>query len=445
MSFREFLSALEKSGHLVRVTEELSTIHEIPAAIRFLSRKGKAAFFENVKGYQVPVAGNILGQRSFLKVAMGLEGEEEVTEEFIRRTAKPVPPVVVETGPVKECAEEKVDITDTIPVLTHHEKDIAPYFTSAIIIAKDPETGIRGMGVHRLQVRSKNQVGIFLGSPPLSEFFKKAEAIKKDLEVAICVGIDPLTWLAAVAWAPYGVDKFDLAGALVGRPVELVRCNRVNLEVPEETEFLLEGRVLAGVRETDGPFGESNGVYCAYQNPVIQVDLISHRRDPVYHALMPFTSEDAVLLSVSWEAQNLKQLKEAFPPVLKMHLDELDWTRAIIQIRKTSDAEPEKIINHALNNFFFLKSIVIVDDDIDVYDPWDVCFALATRYQPDQDTFIVSGVPGSPLDPSTTFTGEAWISSKIGFDATITAGKKEVFEKIKLSSSAVSRIEKLFR
>lgn len=436
--FRNFLERLEERGELVRIKEELDPRYELAAAMRYMEKK--VPFFEKVKGYSVPVVGNLLSNRQRLALALGINPDADVTGEFLKRTKKMVPPVQVASGPVREVTEVRPDILGVIPVLTHHEKDASPYFSSAVTIARDPETGIRGMGIHRIQVKATNRVGIFLGSPPLSEFLRKAEIRGEDLPVAIVIGMDPLTWFASVAYAPYGIDKMGIAGALRGQPVELAPAPVTGLEVPAEAEFLLEGRVLAGVRELDGPFGESNGVYLAYDNPVVQIEAIHHRTNPIYHALLPFNPEESVLIGVSWEAQTLKVLQADFPMVVKMHLDVHDWTRAIIQVSEMGQNEIKKFIEHVLENYPYVKQLVVVDTDINVYDPMEVAFALATRMQPAADIIIKTNLPSSALDPSTEFNEGRFFGSKIGFDATIPGRDKVKFEKISIPGEVYSKV-----
>jgi 2,5-furandicarboxylate decarboxylase 1 len=443
--FRKFLKLLEEKGEILRIPEPLSPVHEIPAVMRMMdNRSKKVAFFENVKGYAVPVVWNILGADR-LATAMDLEPGADVSGEFYRRAEKPIEPKVVKQGPVVEVPVKELDVLKTMPVLTHHAKDVSPYFTSAVSIAKDPETGLQSMGIHRVQVKGPNKLGIFLGSPPLSDFFKKAEALGRDLEIAIVVGIHPLTWLASVTYAPSGVNKFDIAGALQQEAIEVVRCRTVDLTVPAEAEFLIEAKVLAGVRETEGPFGESSGVYCAYQNPVAEVLAISHRADPIYHALLPYTLEEVVLRGIAFEPQITRVLQTIFPWVARAHLDDPDWTRLIIQIAKPNESAPRDLLTYALENFHYTKTAVVVDRDIDLYDPRDVAFALANRMQPDKDVLIKSNVPTSKIDPSAMETAEGYRGSKIGFDATMPLVDNEKYEKIRMPDEVDRKIERLLR
>lgn len=443
--FRKFLKVLEKKGEVLRIREPLSPVHEIAAAMRLMdNRSEKVAFFENVKGYSIPVVWNLLGA-SRLSIAMGLEADADVSNEFYRRTEKPIKPKAVKEGPVLDVSVKEVDVLKAMPVLVHHAKDVSPYLTSAVTFAKDPETGLQSMGIHRVQVKGPKRLGIFLASPPLSDFLKKAEAMRRDLEIAIVIGIHPLTWLASVAYAPSGVDKLDLAGALQREACEIVKCRTVDLKVPAEAEFLIEAKIPAGVRDTEGPFGESNGVYCTYQNPVADVLAISHRAKPIYHALLPWTSEEAVLMCVSIESQMTKMLQKVFPWVTRTHLDENDWTRLIIQGAKPIESAPRDLLAHTLEQLAYIKAAVVVDSDINIYNPRDVAFALATRMQPDKDLVIKSNLHTLELDPSADETAEGFRGSKIGFDATMPLVKNEKYEKIGTPEGVDRKVEKILR
>ncbi|MDY6971236.1 MAG: UbiD family decarboxylase, partial [Thermodesulfobacteriota bacterium] len=337
---REFLRLLEEKGDILRVKETLEPRFEIAAFLRVLLENGNsaAAFFESVKGYQVPVVGNVLGTKKRLAYAFGVE-EEEVGDTYLERRERPIEPEILADGPVKEMQILRdPDILEQIPVLTHHKRDAGPYFTCSTVVARDPDTGMRGMGIHRMQVKDKNRIGIFLATPPLSHFLANAERLNKPLEIAIVNGADPLTFFSSVVWAPHGTDKFAVAGGLAGSPVQLIKCETVDLEVPARAEYILEGHIIPGERETEGPFGESTGYYLKYENPVCLIAGITRRKDPLYHALLPFSAEEGVLLDFSWEMDHLAVTKKVFPFVRKVHLTALGMVM-VVQIKKGEEGD----------------------------------------------------------------------------------------------------------
>ena len=199
MDLSEFISRLDKAGDLVRIKQRLSTKYEISAVLDLADKTtGQTVLFERVRGYSVPVVGNLLSRRRRLALALGVE-ESELLKEYSKRVKRRVKPKRVSDGPVMQrVVERNLNILKEIPVLTHREGDASPYFTSAVTMAKDPETGASGMGIYRIQVRGRNQVSLNFQNPPLSQFLRKAEAMGKELEIAIVLGMDPLTFIASV-------------------------------------------------------------------------------------------------------------------------------------------------------------------------------------------------------------------------------------------------------
>lgn len=443
-SLFNWVNFLEEAGELIRVKENLSPCYEVAAALRYIERKlGKAVLLEKIDGYSnTQILGNLLSNRKRLALLLGV-AEDRLEDTYLSRTATPIAPNVIEDNlSIVGMQQAKTDVF-TMPVLTHHERDVSPYLTSAVIFAKDPVTGARGMGIHRIQVKDKDRLGAFLNSPPLCDFLAKAEELGQDLEVAIVIGMNPLTWLASVAHAPEGVDKLSLAGSLLGKAVDLARCGTVDIEVPIEAEYVLEGRVLAGVREREGPFGESNGVYCTYDNPVIQVQRVSVRTNPIYHALVPFNHEENVLIGMSWEMQYLGGLQQRFPFLKRMHLEEEDWTKAIFQVDREKASVPMlDFASQVLQELFFIKTLIIVDTDIDVYDSQEVSFALATRFQPDRDMLVLSSLPALALDPSAAAVNSGFYTAKVAMDATVPPAERGRYEKIKIPEDAVRNVIK---
>jgi len=447
---KQYIAELEKEGELVHIKERLSPKFEIPAVIKyFVKERNVALFFDDVEGYKIPVIGNMLGTKRRLALALCVS-ESEIAGKYLNLIENPIKPLIVEHGPVKEVEIIKnVNIIQHIPVLTHHEKDTGPYFTCAITMAKDPETGIRGMGIHRIQVKDKDTVGIFLGNPPLSHFLKKAEERRQPLEIAIVVGNDPITYFSSVIWAPSGIDKLDIAGGLSGKAVELVRCSSVNMEVPAHSEFVLEGHIIPGERQEEGPFGESTGYYFTYKNPIAKITAITHRKDPIYQALMPFTDEGVILLNLSWEMGNLKEIQKVHSFVKNIHLLNMGLM-AIVQIKKRSDEDSQRVIEKLLSSPF-IKIVVVVDEDVDPYDLQEVMWVVSTRVQPDRDIAVKSGMDGMMIDPSTSerkvstefFSTFIPKTSKIGIDATKPLKDYDRYKKIDVPELAKSKVRLL--
>lgn len=435
-NLRDFIQALSQANQLAHVEEELSPRYEVAAALRLFDKAGdeRAIFFRKVQGYTVPIVGNLFQSKRSLAMALGIEGD--LTEEYAIRRRKLIKPKLVTSGRVKEViVRNNIDISKVMPVLTHHEKDAGPYLTSAVIVAKDPETGLRGMGIHRIQVKDKNKIGIFLFSPPLSLFLAKAEERGQPLPIAVVVGMDPGTFLASISPAKPGVDKFDVAGGLRGKPVELIKCESIALEVPANAEFVMEGQILPGIRELEGPFGESSGYYLAYDNPIATIDVISHRREPIYHALMPFNKENSIIMYLVFEGAYSAALKDRLPQLKRFRLTSTIGEHAILQIEKTSPDDGRRAIEVMFDVTRYLKGVVVVDADVDIFDPREVEWAVATRFQPDKDLVVLSNLQSFGIDPSAD-----GVTSKWGVDATKPLGQ-EKFEKIDVPAEAITKVK----
>ena len=438
---QSFVSDLDAAGEVVKIDAELDPAFEIAAALRYLDRRDdRAVFFSRVKGYSLPVIGNLFQNYRTVAAALGIKDSRAVLDEYKGRSRVRLNPEMQESGPVKEVIlKGAIDILKVMPVLTHHEKDAGPYFSSAVTIAKDPQTGIRGMGIHRIQVKEKNKIGIYLGSPPLSRFLSISEAMGKPLDIAVVLGIDPLTFLASITYAPEGIDKFDLAGGLRGKPVALLKGETVDLEVPAYAEFVLEGQIPPGVRETEGPFGESGGAYLALQNPVALINCIYHRRQPLYHALMPFNRENGIITNLVWEATQMDNIRQSLPSIKKIHLWGSMGEIAVAQIEKNADDTGRKIIKELFDLLPRTKGIIVVDEDIDIQDSYDVEWAVFTRFQADRDLLTISGARGLALDPS----AKDGMTSKWGVDATKPLNEAARYERIAPPAWAMEKIKDL--
>jgi 2,5-furandicarboxylate decarboxylase 1 len=295
------------------------------------------------------------------------------------------------------------------------------------------------MGIHRIQVKGKNRIGIYLGSPPLSRFLSLSEAKGNPMEIAIVIGMDPLTFLASITYAPEGVDKFDLAGGLRGKPIELVKGETVDIEVPRYAEFVMEGQILPGVRETEGPFGESGGAYLTVQNPVAQINCVYHRKQPIYHALMPFNKENGIITNLVWEATQLDHIQRTLPAVKKVLLWGSIGEIAVVQIEKQADDDGRRMIKDLFNLIPRAKGIILADTDIDIQDPYEVEWAVFTRFQVDRDLLTIAGVPGSALDPS----ADGGLTSKWGVDATKPLKEAGKYERIAPPTWAMEKVKAL--
>jgi len=439
---RTFVNFLEEQGELLRIKEELDPKFEVSAAIRYGGGKtGKAVLVEKVKGYACPVVGNLLGTRERMAMAIGATGGELV-DRFLLSKEDLIPPQIVDTGPIKEVVvRDNINLLENMPVLTNHEDDVSPYITQGLVFMRDRETGFNTMGVHRLQVKSNDRLGIFLASSTSTEIFRKAEKSGEALDVVVVIGVDPITLLSSIVWAPFG-DKFEVAGALRGSPLEMVRAETVDIAIPAHAMFALEGKILPRVRDVEGPFGESTGYYITADNPVIKIDAITHQRDPIYPVFIPWDKEDDIILDVTFTPYIYNQLKKMHPSIVGVKLFGIAGV-AVISIDKRYEAEPREILYSILSTYKYLKIAMVVDGDVEVDSEKDVAWAWGTRFYPERDLILVDSVSGSPIDP--TAEGNENIVSKLGIDATKPLYQRERFRKVDSPIEVKEKIRRLFK
>jgi 2,5-furandicarboxylate decarboxylase 1 len=436
---RDFLHLLDNSGNLSHIREELSPVHEIPGVIELINKEvGSAVFFHQVKGYSVPIVANLLGNKKLLSLAFNTS--DDLYQEYLTRRETLLKPIIVKDGPVKEVIiKDNIDLMSTLPVLTHHSGDVGPYITSGICIAKHPETGLRRMGLHRIRIKGKDSFSIVIASPGMSRIIQKAEEKGMELEIAIAIGLDPMTFFSSVAFVPEEVDKYELAGALRGGPLEIIPAETIALEVPSRAEFILEGRLIPGLKEIDGPFGDSDGYYHGQSSYVGQIDVITHRKDPIYHALMTNTSEDAALIELTWTPELFRHMQVVFPQIKKLRISMIGF-HTVIQIEKMSDKDVSQIIQYFYTLNPYSKLIIVVDTDVDIEDPREIEWAIATRCQPDRDIKIIPEVEWMEFDPSAKQVGDKYYSSIWSIDATKPLDRAERFVRATISPQVMDNI-----
>ncbi len=441
---------LEAEGELVHVGAELSTKYEAASAIKILAHEqGKAVLLDKAVGYDIPIVGNLLGTNRRLAIALNVD-ERDLGKSCIDGGNNPIQPILIDNGPVQETVlSGEIDILKTVPVLTHHQKDAGPYMTCAFTVAKDTVTGIRGMGIHRIQIKTHDKIGIFLASRPLSNFLAKAEELNQPLDIAIVSGADPVTYFASAQSVAEESDKYDFAGGLARAPIELVKCKSVDIEVPAHAEFVLEGHLIPRHREREGPFGESTGYYLTYNNPVAQITVITHRRNPIYQALVPFGPEEAVLQFIKYKIDTLIWLQGIVPSVKEVHCPAFGVV--YVQVEKWTQEDAFRIIRELFHRSGapYAKIVVVVDTDVDITDPKDMAWALGSRVRPQQDVLIESDLPGLVIDPATSLGDEGELpqlqpkTAKIGIDGTKPLGELDKYERIEVPPDTKRKIAEL--
>ena len=419
---RDFLEYLEERNDLLRISEEVDPKYEIGAYIRKTSdQEGPALLFENVKGHDTSVVGGIFACRRRLLMTLEVDSEN-VYEQFDHGVGHPIPPRLVETGPCKDVIlkGDEVDLT-RLPIPTYAEGDGGPFITHGIQISKDPEDGSKNASIYRMQLRGKRELSVYpSGYQDLFRQFAKAEAKDEPLEIAVAMGCDPVVMLATQVTAAYGEDELGIAGGLRGRPVDVVKCETVDLEAPATSEIVIEGRILPHRREHEGPFGEYSGYYGpASMQPVVEVTAVTHRRNPIFHAGLtgrPMT-ENHFLKELPSEAALHRYLKPSFPGLKSVHATGAGCCAFIIfiSVQQTFLGEGRKVLMAAIGSEKPLKYVVVCDEDIDVFDHSQILWAIATRARPAEDVIIIPNYPTANLDPSKP---DGQLGSAMGIDAT---------------------------
>jgi UbiD family decarboxylase len=433
LDFRNFLDQLTKSGELTRITKEVSTEYEIAGIINSLGEK--PVLFEKIKESKIPVIAGLVSSKLLIAKALKLE-RQELLSSLSKAMENPVPPKVVGEGECQEVVEKDVDVRN-LPILKYTQKDGGKYIPSGVAIVKDPELG-RNMCFHRLMLLDKNKfVARIVEDRGTDTALKKAGG---ELEIAICIGNSTATLLSAATSLPKGVDELGMANALDN--IELVKCKTVDIEVPKNCEIVLEGKITKE-KASEGPFLDLTGIVDRVrQQPVIEITCITHRKNPIYQAILAGKNEHKSLMGMPMEPAIFNAVNEVCPcKDVYITPGGCSWLHAVIKIKKQHIDDGKKAIKAAFRGHRSLKHCVIVEDDIDIYDSNDVEWSLATRFQADKDAVVLPNMRGSSLDPSGDLTeGKKARTCKVGLDATIpekTTGKgfkKVEYEKVDMKS-----------
>ena len=417
MVLRKFIEGLEAGNRLVRIRKEVSTEFEIANILAALD--GKVVLFEKVRESRFPVIGNLISSRELVASSLGI-GEEQLLGALVGAINNPKKPEVVGSGPCQEVVEDP-DL-NALPILRYMPKDGGKYIASAVCITKDPETGARNSSFHRLMQMDGSHFAarIVEGRGTYTSLKKTGE-----LDVAICVGNSVPVLLAGATSFPIGADELGMANAL--EETKLVRCKTIDVEVPAETEFVLEGRITNRTT-TEGPFLDLTETYDRKrEQPVIEIKKITRRKDAIFHALLPGMGEHKLLMGMPREPTIFNEVSKVCKcRNVLVTPGGASWLHAVVQIEKLNGDDGRKAAEAAFRGHGSLKHCVVVEDDIDIYNPNDVEWAIATRFQADRNAIVTPGQPGSSLDPSGDLTeGKKATTCKAGLDATIPWDKKD--------------------
>jgi 2,5-furandicarboxylate decarboxylase 1 len=440
-TFRQFLDRL-------REHEQLLDFHQ-PIDIRHIAtlvdQSDKALFFHNVIGYKMPVVSGIIRTRERAMMAMGATEYREIEDRLKNGIDNPIAPERVASSPTREIVMkgDEVDLYK-LPIPMSSIYDGGPMITAGVVIAQDPELGIN-TGVYRFMVKEKNLTGIDIVTPNnMRLFVQRAFEANRVLPISISIGTHPIELLGAGYRAPLGTDEMAIAGGIRGRAVKLAAGGTVDVPFIADAEIVLEAEILpTGWTHPEGRFGEFTWLMGGlHWNPIVRVKAVSMRRDAVYYALhMPW--ENTWLMAPSRYTAIRQALRTAGVVVkdINMTMGGVTFWHAVISIKKQAGEGKNALL--AALSVMDLKHVVVVDDDIDVFNPVEVEWAIATRVQGDRDIMIVSNVRGKPLDPSLAPTPHGIVptTAKVGIDATISEGiPKERYERITYAYADTAKI-----
>lgn len=417
---RAYLEALLAAGRVRVVEREVSGRFELAAVTQRSQRESDAPLlFRRVAGSSHPVMTNLFGSRPRL-VELLPGSAPSFCRRWVEMMAAPAP----EPLAVPEPAGLIETRLSALPQITYFERDAGPYLTAGVFLARDPATGVPNLSFHRAQIVSDGELRIRLGSTHhLAHYQAAAEAQGQALEAAILLGPPPPVVLAAAAPIPYRQSELAVAGRIVGAPLAMRRCRTINLEVPADTEIVVEGRILPHLRRPEGPFGEFMGFYVPVgDNHVFEVTAVVARPDAIFHALICGSPEDMRLLELAvatrvYEAllaANLRGIVDVacMPMVMS----------TVVKIEQLYEGHARQVLLTAIGaNHDWSKSVFVVDEDVDIDDFNDVWWAYLTRGRADERALVIPGVPGFYRDPMRDYWG------RLAIDATVPFGRKDEF------------------
>ncbi len=444
-NLREFIDKLEKENELVRIshlTDPELEIAEITDRVSKMSQGGKALYFESVKGSRIPVLINAFGSYRRMAMAMGADNIEEAAQKIsallsIKGMPKSfsgkinllgqlvdlskIPPKLVSQAPCQEVVlKENVCLSD-FPILKCWPKDGGRFITLPLVFTKDPETGERNVGMYRMHVYDDRSTGMHWQTQKDGAIHaQKAKRLGKKLDVAVVIGADPATVFSAVVPLPYGLDELLFSGFVRNAPVELVRCKTVNLEVPAESEIVLEGTVDPEDLREEGPFGDHTGVYTPTELfPVFRVQCITHRKNPIYlTTIVGKPPMEDYYMGKAIERTFLPILQKQIPEIIDMNFPmEGTFNNAVIvSIDKNYPYQARKVA-HAiwgLGQLSFTKFVIVVDKSVNVHDLSAVTLTVFNNIDPKRDMSFVEG----PVDTLNHAAPVRDFGSKVCMDAT---------------------------
>ncbi len=408
MSFRDFVAGLRKDGKMAELSKPASLKLELAGVMAAFD--GQPVYTERVpETPSARVAGNVFSTRELICDYLGIK-REELAGKLSSAIKTPSKPEIIDAkdAPVLE-VDAPVDL-GKLPIPFHAEKDGGAYFSSAVVIARDPELG-QNCSFHRMMVIGKDKVVVRILHRHLDEFIKRAGG---ELDVAFVVGAPINFLLASACSVEIGKSELEIANSL--SPLRTVKLES-GIVVPADAEFVFEGKITRELAD-EGPFVDLTETYdVVRKQQVMKITRIRHRKEPIWHVLLPGALEHKLLMGMPREPTIFNEVsKVAACTGVNITPGGCSWLHAVVGIKKKGEDDGKKAITAAFAGHKSLKHVVIVDDDIDIYDPASIEWAIATRVQADKDAVILTGQKGSSLDPSAD--AHTYATAKMGIDAT---------------------------
>ena len=430
---RTFMSVLETAVQLIKIQRPVSLIHELANVAAACQRQGRGAIlFEHLEGADWPVFAGAVGSPTLAALALGCD-VSQITETMGRalEPANGIPPRRVPEAGWQQNVLTGDDIDlHRLPIPTHGLHDGGPFITGGITLTKDPISGRGNLSYNRMQVLGPRTFGFNVNEwRHVMQFYRVQEAKGEPLEIAIAIGVDPAISIAA--GARYDDDELLIAGAIRGEGVPVCRGMTVDIDVPANAEIVIEGHLPPGERRQEGPLAEFHGYYGElWESPVFEVTAVTHRPNPIFQTIIPGHDEHIYIGNVlPREPLLLRFVRHVSPNVTGLHIPPYgNGFAAIVQVAKSNPGEPRNIALAAFTAHVNIKKVIVVDPDVNIYDPADVLWALTNRVDWSRDTFIVPGAQGHEMDPT---ANERGIHTKIGIDATYKPDRRDYGARIR--------------
>jgi 2,5-furandicarboxylate decarboxylase 1 len=428
MDLRGFLEVVRRAGEMHEIRREVDPVRELGRVLAACERAGKAACFHAVKGFDIPVVGSLLSSPKRIALALACDGSE-VNARMARATEKPIPAERFKgSPPCQEVVIKNPDLTKW-PIPTHSPLDAGAFITAGVVIARDPESGRHNLSYNRMQIFGPQRAGISMNIwRHIKAFFDKIEPQGENLPFAVALGPDPAVMMAGAF--RYDGDEYDIAGSLRGAPVAVVRALTCDVMVPATAEIVIEGEVIAGERQMEGPMAEFTGHYSgADEKHVAKISVITHRSNPIFQTMNGGGYEHVSLGNmITREPLLARFVRHITPRMTAVHLPPYAaGFTAIIALKHPEPGEARNVALAAMAAHVNFKTVIVVDSDVDIYDPADVLWALGTRVRWHEDMIAIPGTHGNELDPSTDAHG---VACKGIIDATLPPEKHQRYVKV---------------